>query len=97
MSRKVFDVLIYFLGSALLLCIVGIIALLVLDKPVDDILKQATTGLITGLLGLMVRAPASPDDEPQPVHVVNAGPAEAVPVAESPTPLPARKAAAKKR
>lgn len=69
MSRKVFDVLVYFLGSSLILCIVGVIVLLGLDKTVDDILKQAITGLTTGLLGLMVRAPASPDDEP--VHVVN--------------------------
>lgn len=80
MSRKVFDVLVYFLGASLLLCIIGVIVLLAIGKPVDDILKQAITGLVTGLLGLMVRAPASPDDDPQPVHVVNAGPGEAVPV-----------------
>lgn len=79
MSRRVFDVLVYFLGAALLLCIVGVIVLLAIGKPVDDILKQAITGLVTGLLGLMVRAPADTDD-PEPVHVVNAGPAEAVPV-----------------
>ena len=95
MSRKVFDVLVYFLGAALLACIVGVIALGITGHAVDDILKQAITGLVTGLLGLMVRAPSSPDDDPQPVHVVNAGIAEAVPVAEAPA-LPARKAAKKR-
>lgn len=79
MSRKVFDVLVYFLGASLLLCIIGVIVLLAIGKPVDDILKQAITGLVTGLLGLMVRAPVDPD-EPQAVNVVNRGPAEAVPV-----------------
>ena len=71
MSRKVFDVLVYFLGAALLITIVGVIVLLAFGKPVDDILKQAITGLVTGLLGLMVRAPSSPDDDPMPVNVVN--------------------------
>lgn len=77
-SRKVFDVLVYFLGGALLVCIVGVVALGVLQRPIDDILKQSITGLVTGLLGLMVRAPADVDD-PQPVHVVN-NRADAVPV-----------------
>lgn len=95
MSRRVFDVLVYFLGLSLILCIAGVIFLLATDNPVDDILKQTITGLVTGLLGLMVRAPASPDDDPQPVHVVNAGIAEAVPVAEAPA-LPARKSAKKR-
>ena len=79
MSRKVFDVLVYFLGAGLLLCIAGVIFLLATDHPVDDILKQAITGLVTGLLGLMVRAPASPDDDPMPVVVHNA-PHDPVPV-----------------
>ena len=80
MSRKMYDRLVSFLGIALLMCIAGIIILLVVDRSVDDILKQTTGMLVTGLLGLMVRAPASPDDDPTPVHVVNAGPTEAVPV-----------------
>lgn len=71
MSRKMYDRLVTFLGAALLMCIAGIIVLLVVGKPVDDILKQTTGMLVTGLLGLMVNAPPSPDDPPQPVNVVN--------------------------
>ena len=71
MSRKMYDRLVTFLGIALLMCIGGIIVLLAVGKPVDADLKTITGMLVTGLLGLMVRAPASADDEPMPVNVVN--------------------------
>lgn len=91
MSRKVFDVLVYFLGGALLIDVLGIIALLGFDRPVDDILKQIATGLVTGLLGLMVRAPG--DDDPMPV-VIQEQPISTEQI-ERPEPVKTTKKAAK--
>lgn len=68
-DRKVFTILVGTLGAALLICVIGVIVLAATGHPVDDILKQAITGLITGLLGIFTRTPAS--SESTPVHVVN--------------------------
>ena len=76
-DRRIFAILVGTLGFALLICVVGVITLAALGKPVDDILKQAITGLITGLLGIFTRTPAS--QESTPVHVTNQV-AEAIPV-----------------
>ena len=76
-DRRTFAILIGALAATLVLCVVGVIVLIALERPVDDILKQAITGLITGLLGLFARTPAS--GESTPVHVVNST-EDAVPV-----------------
>ena len=68
-DKRVFTVLVGALAATLLLCVAGVIVLLGIGKPVDDILKQAITGLITGLLGLFARTPAT---DTQSVRVVNA-------------------------
>lgn len=64
-DRKIFSILVGALSATLLLCVGGVIVLLALGDPVDDILKQAITGLITGLLGLFARQPT------QQVEVIN--------------------------
>ena len=68
-DRRIFAILVGTLGFALLVCVIGVITLAALGKPVDDILKQAITGLITGLLGIFTRTPTPA--ESTPVHVVN--------------------------
>lgn len=71
MNQKMFNTIVIFLGISLLMCVGGVIVLSVTGNSVDDILKQAITGIITGLLGLMVRTPGGqPDGTPDdPVHV----------------------------
>ena len=78
-DRRIFAILVASLSATLVLCVAGVIFLLATSNPVDDILKQAITGLITGLLGLFARQPASSDV--QHVQVVNA-PADPVPTTD---------------
>lgn len=78
MNNRVFQMVLLFLGLALILCIGGVIGLSIADKPVDDILKQGITGIVTGLIGLLVRSPLDPADT-QNVNVTN----KAVPVTDA--------------
>lgn len=62
MNRNVFNIVVYLLGAALLLSIIGVIFLNATDNPVDDILKQVIVGALTGIAGLLARNPGEAQD-----------------------------------
>jgi hypothetical protein len=49
-------VVVYVVGAALLLSIVGIVVLAVTANPVPDVLQNVAVGSLTGLVGLLVPA-----------------------------------------
>jgi hypothetical protein len=58
LNSRAFGYIVLFLGTALLLCIGGIVYLTAVEKPVDDILKITASSLVTGMLGLLIKTPA---------------------------------------
>lgn len=57
LNERAFGIVIVFLGVALLSCVGGIIFLTGTGNTVPDILENTTTGIVTGLIGLLVRTP----------------------------------------
>lgn len=53
-------VVIYFVGSVLILSVVGIVTLALYAKPIPDVLQNIAVGSLTGLVGLLV--PSSLND-----------------------------------
>lgn len=53
------------LGAALLACVVGIIALAVLEAPVPDVLQNIAVGTMTALGALLARPSLTSKDEPR--------------------------------
>lgn len=56
-NERAFSYVVLFLGVALLVSIGGIVALAALEKTIPDILAQASTGIVTGMIGLLVKTP----------------------------------------
>ena len=79
-DRRVFFATVVFLGIGLLTCIAGIIGLAATGRGIPGVLETVAAGLVTGLIGLLVRGPT---DQPQQVVVANP-PAAPVPVEEQP-------------
>lgn len=92
-DAKTFRLVIQMLGATLLLCVAGVVALNLLSKPADDLLKQLAVGALTALGALLARTPT--DDRPAPVTVENA-PADPIPV-EGISPQLAEKIARRKQ
>jgi hypothetical protein len=79
-DRRVFLVVVGFLGATLLVCVLAIAGLTGADKNIPGILESLAVGSLTGLAGLLAQRPTS---DPQPVEVVNRGRGEAVPVSDA--------------
>lgn len=60
LNARSFAFVVLFLGATLILAVGGIVTLAILEKSVPDILSQIATGVITGLIGLLVRTPGQP-------------------------------------
>lgn len=75
-DRKLFLLVVGFLGATLLLTVVAIAGLTGADKNTPGILENLAVGCLTGLAGLLARGPAT---EPQEV-VVRQPPGDPVPV-----------------
>lgn len=76
-DRRVFYLVVTFLGATLLMCVAAIAGLAGFDRGIPGILESLAVGSLTGLAGLLAQRPQT---EPQEVTVVNRGPGEAVPV-----------------
>lgn len=55
LNQNVFTVVVLFLGVALLSCIGGIIYLSANGTPTPDILQNISSGVVAGLIGLLVQ------------------------------------------
>ena len=60
LNQKAFGYVVLFLGVALLGCIGGIIFLAATDDTVPDILQNIASGVVAGLIGLLVKTPSQP-------------------------------------
>lgn len=60
LNKNAFTFVVLFLGVGLILCLGGVVYLNASGNSVDDILKQAITGIVTGLIGLLARTPEQP-------------------------------------
>lgn len=54
MSATPLRMVIGFIGTVLLVCVVGIIYLAATGHPVPDVLQNVTIGALTGLVGVLV-------------------------------------------
>lgn len=59
-NERAFGYVVLFLGVTLLLCVVGIVFLAATDDAVPDILQNIASGVVAGLIGLLVKTPAQP-------------------------------------
>lgn len=69
-NRSAFSAVIYVLGGALLLCIVGVIVLATLGQELPPLLGQIAVGALAGLGGLLTHPPTA---DVQPVVGVPGG------------------------
>ncbi len=60
LNDKAFGMVVLFLGSALLLCVAGIVGLAAYDKTIPDVLQNLGVGVLGGLVGMLVRTPNQP-------------------------------------
>ena len=74
MTRDLSHTVLYFLGTALLLALAGVVVLTVFGKPIHDVLPLVISNVIVGALGLLAPRPGVQD-----VRVTNER-ADAVPV-----------------
>lgn len=84
MSKDITLSVLYVLGAALILSILGVIALTMFNQPIHDILPLVISNVIVGALGLLAPRPGTQD-----VNVINTA-ADPVPVEDKPQvpPLP---------
>ena len=59
-NEKAFGFVVVFLGVTLLACVGGIVFLAATDDAVPDILQNIASGVVAGLIGLLVKTPNQP-------------------------------------
>jgi hypothetical protein len=64
MSATPLRMVIGFIGTVLLSCVVGIIVLSYTDHAIPDVLQNVAVGALTGLVGVLV--PSRTNDQPRP-------------------------------
>lgn len=56
MDPNLFEKALYFIGTVLILSVIGIIIIVVAtDKPIPDILQLIASSSLTGLIGMLVQ------------------------------------------
>lgn len=56
MESTLFEKALYFIGSVLILSVIGIILIVVAtDEPIPDVLQNIAIGALTGLVGMLVQ------------------------------------------
>jgi hypothetical protein len=59
-NERAFGYVVLFLGATLIICVGGIIGLAATDNTVPDILQNIASGVVAGLIGLLVKTPNQP-------------------------------------
>ena len=86
MEHDLFKRTIGFVGVAFLVCLLGIISITVFtDKPLPDILKEVTIGIMGLFGGLLVQKQPDPSN-PMPVQIAPASEPVVVTVEDAPVP-----------
>lgn len=60
LNERAFGLVVVFLGVTLLVCVFGIVFLVSTGNTTPDILQNIASGVVAGLIGLLVKTPNQP-------------------------------------